>query len=584
MNWEKRQLLRSRMILIITIIFILTMSLNGGLLKTESLNVYAQGVPDPKIVSVAFDKTEIYSGDWVTITVEARNNGEKADEMYISVSLPENPPIENIQIVSHNLQSAYILPVGTQVWGDYGTTFPVILQYPLVEGFKENWEKGETKTLRFKVNPQNIGTFRFFVKTTAQIGGVWRYDPYSGTKDQQNEYVNVYEITVQSVHEDLVDEYFPYLIFDEEEQFYPTDFFYDDNDITNNPSNYDQDTWPNNVYVHTVEGFWEEKEYLVIEYWFYFAKDDKLWGVDFPFIGPHDHDWESVYLFLEKQEDGYTPSKIAYYKHAYLVGLNVEDYYNIYDWKQTSLIPAFQKRDETHPVVHVAVDSHGSYERSLFGYGWPLYCAPSGDQGIPYPEPVDGGKEIVESDCEVTFVSNQNPGWPSKFGEIDAPWVRSRWNEPWYLLVPRPVKNSLSIIVGSPINILAVDPEGRRIGYDSETGMVVNEISEAVYIGPDSDPQSIIIPSPIIGLYSVHTYGKATGNYTIIVESVATNGTIFGGLTLNGTATTGEIDVYTIELKDDQTVVPEFSSIMILLILMVNSLIIAVFRKRRSKR
>lgn len=196
MNWEKRQLLRSRMILIITIIFILTMSLNGGLLKTESLNVYAQGAPNPQIVSATFDKAEIAFGDWVTITVEARNNGEKADEMYISVSLPENPPIENIQMVSHNLQSAYILPVGTQVWGDYGTTFPVALQYPLVEGFKENWETGETKTLQFKVKPHDRGIFRFFVKTTAQITGEWRYDPQSGTKDQQNEFVYIYPISV----------------------------------------------------------------------------------------------------------------------------------------------------------------------------------------------------------------------------------------------------------------------------------------------------------------------------------------------------------------------------------------------------
>jgi len=153
-------------------------------------------VPDPEIVSVTFDKTIIDYGDRVTITVKARNDGDKADEMYISVSLPDNPPIDNIQMVSHDLQDVYILSAGSEVWGDYGTTYPIVLEYPLVEGFKEYWETGETKTLEFRVKPQNPGTFRFFVKATTQLNGEWRYDPESGTRDQQNEYVDVYAVSV----------------------------------------------------------------------------------------------------------------------------------------------------------------------------------------------------------------------------------------------------------------------------------------------------------------------------------------------------------------------------------------------------
>jgi hypothetical protein len=42
------------------------------------------------------------------------------------------------------------------------------------------------------------GYFPFFVKTAAQLGGEWTYDPNCGTIDQQNEFVRVFEINVLS--------------------------------------------------------------------------------------------------------------------------------------------------------------------------------------------------------------------------------------------------------------------------------------------------------------------------------------------------------------------------------------------------
>jgi len=170
--------------------------------KMETLVSY----PYPKIISVDCPK-EIDLSDWITFTVKARNDGEKADEMYISVSLPDNLLTENIQIVSHDLQDAYILPVGSEVWGDYGTAHPLALQYPLVEGFKENWEKGETRTMQFRVKPLNRGTFRFYVKTTALKAGEWSYDPQSGIIDQQNEYTYVYAVSVNRVFVPTIDGY-----------------------------------------------------------------------------------------------------------------------------------------------------------------------------------------------------------------------------------------------------------------------------------------------------------------------------------------------------------------------------------------
>ena len=296
-------------------------------------------------------------GEWVTIT-EVENYGGTAEQMYISVSLPDNPSIENIQMVYHNLDEGYILPVGTEVWGDYGTTFPIDLKYPLVEAYCVPWEAGQAKTLQFKVRAEKAGLFRFFVKTTAETNEHWTYDPSSGVMDQQNEYVYVYEINVRSHHKDLIQQYFPYFIFDEEEECYPTNFLYDDDNITNNADNYNE-TWPYYTYVHTVE----TEDHLCIQYWFYYCRDDKLWGLEIPF-GAHDHDWESVYVYLEKQNDDYIPAYVFYFRHMVFEEPEFVDFYVTPGWDSETI-----SKMGTNPVVYVARDSHASYEKTTYNYG-----------------------------------------------------------------------------------------------------------------------------------------------------------------------------------------------------------------------
>ncbi|MEX0569212.1 MAG: NosD domain-containing protein, partial [Candidatus Njordarchaeota archaeon] len=158
--------------------------------------VTANQTPSLKIDSVNIDKTNIELGEWITVTIKATNYGYRADEMYISASIPENPPLESIEIVESDLQETYILGPGDKVWGDYGQTYPITLQYPLIEGYTYGWENQQTKTLKFKFKPHKTGTFHIYIKTTAQTGGQWKYDPTTGTKDQQNEYVYVYAANV----------------------------------------------------------------------------------------------------------------------------------------------------------------------------------------------------------------------------------------------------------------------------------------------------------------------------------------------------------------------------------------------------
>lgn len=143
-------------------------------------------------------------------------------------------------------------------------------------------------------------------------------------------------------------------------------------------------------------------------------------------------------------------------------------------------------------------------------------------------------------------------------------------------------RSSMSVVANSPVNLLVTAPDGLRIGYDSETESVVNEIVYAMYSGSGSEPQVIIILDPLPGNYTVDVYGIGTGNYTITVESTAINGTAVGNLTLTGTASHGKLDPYSVELREDYSVVPEFQSAILLPLLMITTLLTAILlRKRR---
>jgi hypothetical protein len=65
-----------------------------------------------------------------------------------------------------------------------------------------------------------------------------------------------------------------------------------------------------------------------------------------------------------------------------------------------------------------------------------------------------------------------------------------------------------SITVGghSPIDILLIDGQGRRCGFDSASGTVVNEIPGGSYSGVGTEPETITIPY-VMGTYQVEAYG-----------------------------------------------------------------------------
>jgi len=102
----------------------------------------------------------------------------------------------------------------------------------------------------------------------------------------------------------------------------------------------------------------------------------------------------------------------------------------------------------------------------------------------------------------------------------------------------------------SPIELLARDPMGRRVGYDSQAGTNVFEIPGATYfrddlladddtsgspLGETNGIKTVYVPLPLAGGYQVEVTGTATGGYTLELETTWPGG---GGQTNTVSGTT----------------------------------------------
>jgi hypothetical protein len=106
------------------------------------------------------------------------------------------------------------------------------------------------------------------------------------------------------------------LVFSEDEQYFPVDgLFYDDQNVSNNKANYQIGTKPSSgvktyfkVSTHDDDPDIGSDEY-VVQYWIYYAYNDyKLLGV---IPDEHEHDFESITLWINKPTSQNCPSRIA---------------------------------------------------------------------------------------------------------------------------------------------------------------------------------------------------------------------------------------------------------------------------------
>jgi len=120
-----------------------------------------------------------------------------------------------------------------------------------------------------------------------------------------------------------------------------------------------------------------------------------------------------------------------------------------------------------------------------------------------------------------------------------------------YELATSSCDDFLAFEAESPVNILVTAPDGLRVGYDSSTESEINEISGATYSGAGTEPQTILIPSPSPGNYTIHVFGTGLGSYTITAMSTAQDGSIMEPITWTGEISAGELQSHSIQLSEE---------------------------------
>jgi hypothetical protein len=166
----------------------------------------------------------------------------------------------------------------------------------------------------------------------------------------------------------------------------------------------------------------------------------------------------------------------------------------------------------------------------------------------------------------VEAIINDEVYWSKDFGSVEAAWHQ---DDIWRNTIP-PKMKILVITVHSPVNIFVQDSFGRSVGTD-ENGVFRYEISNAIYSGPDAEPEMIIIDNPY-GEYEVYVYGIEDGKFDFSAWMYS-----------NGSQITIE-DVTNVNIKQGELVtyiVPEFPETIAILTSFI-SMLIAVLLKRKG--
>lgn len=114
--------------------------------------------------------------------------------------------------------------------------------------------------------------------------------------------------------------------------------------------------------------------------------------------------------------------------------------------------------------------------------------------------------------------------------------------------MPKTGESFLGTKAECPVNMLIRASNGSRVGYDSTTGQIVNELGGVFYSGNATEPQVIMLPDPDNSSYSIMLSGTANGNYTLTVERYDHGQLIGSPLTVNGEIETGQLKEYTLQL------------------------------------
>jgi len=112
-----------------------------------------------------------------------------------------------------------------------------------------------------------------------------------------------------------------------------------------------------------------------------------------------------------------------------------------------------------------------------------------------------------------------------------------------------------------------LDSEGNLVGYNYLTGLGENNIPTAIYSGPFSEPQYIVIINPELGTYKLELLGISEGQYDLAIQGnygedvtdiFEYEGEIkpaeLHGSDLTVTAVVGPLDIYTNPPEFEETI------------------------------
>lgn len=121
------------------------------------------------------------------------------------------------------------------------------------------------------------------------------------------------------------------------------------------------------------------------------------------------------------------------------------------------------------------------------------------------------------------------------------------------------LKPVLDVSTKSPVEIVAIDPRGRRIGFDAATGTTLLEIPTASYarnpvwadatgeVAPLPPGRQLTIRNAVDGRYRFEMIATGTGPYTLNVRARNAGGDLVVRESRTGTVTTGDVLKFQVE-------------------------------------
>ena len=179
--------------------YLSTRQVSQALPKIINVNTNISSLSDRGIL-------HLHLGESFVVTITTANLGDTSDFQIASVSFPnittnidDNIANRIVSILHHNFtKSPVFIPVGNEIGSEYtGLSKTTIAKYPSIEFYNSPWVTNTFYEAQLQVKPISEGDFVVFVKVVAlpHTTNLSHY-PAAGIRDQQQEFVSAYHITV----------------------------------------------------------------------------------------------------------------------------------------------------------------------------------------------------------------------------------------------------------------------------------------------------------------------------------------------------------------------------------------------------